>query len=45
MAFEAVAKLTREPRMARQNNVHIPDDLLSAMNAAAEAEGTTADNS
>ena len=30
--------------MASQNNVHIPDDLLSAMNAAAEAEGTTANN-
>jgi metal-responsive CopG/Arc/MetJ family transcriptional regulator len=29
--------------MASQNNVHIPDKLLSAMNAAAQAEGKTAD--
>jgi hypothetical protein len=30
--------------MASQNNVHIPDELLSAMNAAAKAEGKTADD-
>ena len=29
--------------MASQNNVHIPDQLLSAMNVAAQAEGKTAD--
>jgi len=26
------------------NNVHIPDDLLSEMNAAAQAQGKTADD-
>ena len=29
--------------MTSQNNVHIPDELLSAMSAAAQAEGRTAD--
>jgi hypothetical protein len=29
--------------MASQNNVHIPDNLLSAMSVAAQAEGKTAD--
>jgi hypothetical protein len=29
--------------MATQNNVHIPDELLTAVNAAAQAEGKTAD--
>ena len=29
--------------MATQNNPHIPDDLLSAVNEAAGAEGKTAD--
>jgi len=32
-----------EAAMASQNNVHIPDDLRSAMNTAAQAEGKTAD--
>jgi len=26
------------------NNIHIPDDLLSEMNAAAQAQGKTADD-
>ena len=29
--------------MATQNNLHIPDDLLSAVNEAASAEGKTTD--
>jgi hypothetical protein len=29
--------------MATQNNLHIPDDLLSAVNEAANAEGKTTD--
>jgi hypothetical protein len=29
--------------MATQNNVHIPDDLLSAVNEAATADGRTTD--
>jgi predicted transcriptional regulator len=29
--------------MATQNNVHIPDDLLSALNEAATADGRTTD--
>lgn len=29
--------------MASRNNVHIPDQLLSAIDAAAQAEGKTAD--
>ena len=29
--------------MATQNNLHIPDDLLSAVNQAAGADGKTAD--
>jgi hypothetical protein len=29
--------------MATQNNVHIPDDLLTAVNEAATADGRTAD--
>jgi len=32
-----------EVSMGSQNNVHIPDKLLSAMSAAAQAEGKTAD--
>jgi len=32
-----------EATMGSQNNVHIPDELLSAMSAAAQAEGKTAD--
>jgi hypothetical protein len=30
--------------MASQNTVHIPDDLLTAVSAAAQAEGKTADD-
>ena len=29
--------------MATRNNLHIPDDLLSAVNEAANAEGKTTD--
>jgi len=29
--------------MATQNNLHIPDDLLSAVNEAASADGKTTD--
>ena len=36
--------MTGKALMASQNNVHIPDELLSAMNAAAKAEGKTADD-
>jgi hypothetical protein len=31
--------------MAAQNNLHIPDDLLSAVNEAATADGKTTDES
>jgi hypothetical protein len=30
--------------MASQNNAHIPEELLTAVNAAAQAEGKTADD-
>ena len=30
--------------MASQNNAHIPHELLTAVNAAAQAEGKTADD-